>query len=168
MASSNRARAATHPAPGNGPAWRIRPAVESDVDRLRALVAGCGLPEAGVGEQLEGFAVAVVAGRIVGVAGLERHGGHGLLRSVAVEPEWRGRGVADALVADRLRRAREEGMPAVHLLTTTASGWFARLGFRAVPRSEVPDAVRRSEEFAAICPDTAVVMVRDLEKERHP
>jgi N-acetylglutamate synthase-like GNAT family acetyltransferase len=131
-------------------------------------VASCGLPEAGVGEQLEGFAVAVASGRIVGAAGLERHGRHGLLRSVAVEPEWRGRGVAKALVADRVQHARAAGMPAVHLLTTTASGWFAQLGFRAVPRSAVPEAVRRSEEFAAICPDTAVVMVRHLVKESHP
>jgi amino-acid N-acetyltransferase len=106
--------------------------------------------------------VAVWDGRIVGVAGLERHERQGLLRSVAVDPGWRGRGVAGALVADRLERASADGLETVYLLTTTVPDWFARRGFRAVPRSEVPEAVRRSSEFAQVCPESAVVMVRRL------
>jgi GNAT superfamily N-acetyltransferase len=44
------------------------------------------------------FVVREDDGRVVGVAGLELHGEDGLLRSVAVDPDYRGQGLAAALV----------------------------------------------------------------------
>jgi amino-acid N-acetyltransferase len=108
------------------------------------------------------FVVREDDGRVVGVAGLEVHGEHGLLRSVAVEPAYRGQGLAAALVEAVVARARLLELREVFLLTTTASDYFPRLGFKECARDAVPDAVRESWEFRSGCPKTAVVMVRPV------
>jgi arsenite methyltransferase len=140
----------------------LRSARASDLVALRTLLRGADLPEAGVSGELDGFVVAEDAGVLVGAAGLEVHGKAGLLRSVVVAEAWRGRGLGAVLAEDRLRRARELGLGQVYLLTTTASSWFPRLGFVEVERDSVPDQVRSSQEFAEVCPVSAVVMAVDL------
>jgi len=44
------------------------------------------------------------------------------------------------------------------LLTTTAADFFAALGFSRVPRDAAPPAVRATEQFARLCPESAVLM----------
>ena len=56
------------------------------------------------------FVVREDDGRVVGVAGLELHGEDGLLRSVAVDPDYRGQGLAAALVEAVLQRAARVGL----------------------------------------------------------
>ena len=57
-----------------------------------------------------------------------------------------------------LSHARERGLGAVYLLTTTAEGYFPRFGFARITREEVPDPVQASVEFREACPASAVVM----------
>jgi arsenite methyltransferase len=145
-------------------AAHVRPVTEAEREAVAALLEAAGLPADGVGDQFEaGFVVAEADGGIVGVAGMEIYGANGLLRSVAVAPAWRGRGVGEALVQERMAYATSRSLRAVFLLTTTAPAWFTKLGFAAVARDDVPAEVRRSPEFAGICPSTAAVMVRRLE-----
>ena len=99
----------------------------------------------------------------MGAAGVEVYGGAGLLRSVAVDPDWRGRGLGQRLTEERLRWAAARGLGTVYLLTTTAAGFFPRLGFAPVARDEVPPEVRGSLQFAGVCPSTAAVMALRLE-----
>jgi amino-acid N-acetyltransferase len=147
------------------PAWTIGPAAPGDLAATRALVAAAGLPEEGLEDQFPAAFVAARAdGLLIGTAGLESHGPHGLLRSLAVAPPYRGRGLGEALVRDRLARARELGLASVHLLTTTAAGFFERLGFRAMERAAVPPEIRATRELAAICPETASVMAREVHR----
>jgi amino-acid N-acetyltransferase len=101
-------------------------------------------------------------GRVVGVAGLEVHGEDGLLRSVAVDPDYRGQGLAASLVEAAMQRARRLRLRSVYLLTTTARDYFARRGFADCPRDEAPDAIRESWEFRAGCPSTAAFMKRPV------
>jgi GNAT superfamily N-acetyltransferase len=86
------------------------------------------------------------------------YGESGLLRSVAVAPEWRGSGIGRTLVDRVLDEGRAAGIREVYLLTTTAEQYFPRLGFQCVDRDCVPAAVRASAEFTGACPDSAVVM----------
>lgn len=146
-------------------AARVRPAVATDLDAVLTLLADCELPVDGVADQFEdGYVVSESAdGRVDGVAGLEVYGGYGLLRSVAVAPAARGRGLAAALVADRIEWARARGLRAVYLLTTTAASWFADRSFSVVDRDAVPASVRRSPEFSDLCPASAIVMEQRLE-----
>ncbi|HEX2168153.1 MAG TPA: arsenic resistance N-acetyltransferase ArsN2 [Longimicrobiales bacterium] len=137
----------------------IRPAVSADLMGVEALLRASDLPFEGVAEQFEdGYVVSVVDDDIVGVAGLEVYGAYGLLRSIAVAPEWRGRGVADALVNDRVEWSAARGLRAVYLLTTSAAGYFGDRGFEVVDRDAVPASIRRSAEFSDICPATATAM----------
>ena len=108
------------------------------------------------------FVVREDDGRVVGVAGLEVHGEDGLLRSVAVDPAYRGQGLAGRLVAAVLDRAALLRLRDVYLLTTIAGGFFARHGFVACPRDAAPAAIQASWEFRAGCPATAVFMKRPV------
>ena len=134
----------------------LRPARDEDLDAIRALAARAELPVEGVADQFPGgYVVAARDGANVGCAGLEVHGSAGVLRSVVVAPGERGTGLGIALTADRLVAARERGLDAVYLLTTTAADFYDRFGFRPFPRAEVPEEVARCPEFASICPSSA-------------
>lgn len=119
---------------------------------------GCGNPTA-LADQ---FGPNYVVEDGAGVAGIEKHGRYGLLRSVAVAPGARGKGVAQRLVRDRLEWAASEGLVAVYLLTTTAEAYFVKLGFERVAREDVPAEIRASREFASMCPASSVVMRREV------
>jgi amino-acid N-acetyltransferase len=108
------------------------------------------------------FVVREDDGRVVGVAGLEVHGEDGLLRSVAVDPAYRGQGLAARLVETVRDRAALLKLRNLYLLTTTASGFFARRGFAECPRDAAPAAILASWEFRAGCPATAVFMKRPV------
>jgi protein-tyrosine-phosphatase/N-acetylglutamate synthase-like GNAT family acetyltransferase len=141
---------------------RLRAAAPYDHDGVVALLGAAGLPLAGVPPALDGFLVAERGAELAGVAGLERYGDVGLLRSVAVSPAERGTGVGRALVERVLSDARKAGVGSVFLLTTTADRWFPRLGFSPVDRTALPDALGASEELRGACPASAVAMHRSL------
>jgi amino-acid N-acetyltransferase len=137
----------------------IRPAAAGELEWAAAFVAAAGLPADGLGDQFPGaYRILEADGQRVGLAGLERYGGSGLLRSVAVAEGWRGTGAGALLVADSLARAREAGLAAVYLLTTTADRWFPRFGFRAVARAALPGELAAAPEVAGGCPASATAM----------
>ncbi len=140
----------------------LRLADQRDEAAVHALLTQSSLPVDGVSEALLGFIVAEDHGTIVGVAGIERCGSgeHALLRSVAVTPAWRNRGLGRKLVARALAEAEARGVSAMYLLTTTAEGYFPSFGFAVTPREEVPDDVRNTGEFKSVCPVSATVMKR--------
>ncbi len=143
-------------------ALQIRPAWAEDWPALRQLLQTCGLIETGVAAQLDRVRVATWQGRIVGMALLERYAEGGLLRSVAVEPAWQGRGIGRRLVDVMLEEARREGLSQVFLLTETAADFFARLGFVPVTREKVPASVRAAPQFTYLCPISSQVMCHIL------
>ena len=138
----------------------LRPMGPEDLDRVLDLLREASLPLQGVAEQPDAYIVAESAGEIAGVAGIERYGRNGLLRSVAVSPAWRGRGLGGALTEEILATAERESLEAVYLLTESAADFFPRYGFRRIGRSEVAEGVRASAEFAELCPASSIVMVR--------
>ena len=141
----------------------IRPARAEDRDAVAALLEAAALPPDGLDEQFgEAYAGAVADGRVVGAAGVEVYGDAGLLRSVAVDAAWQGHGLGRRLTEERLRWATARGLDSVYLLTTSAAGYFPRLGFAPAAREEVPAAVRGSLQFASVCPSTAAVLALRL------
>jgi len=138
----------------------IRPARSGDLAGIERLLTAAHLPLAGVAEALQGFVVAESDGAIVGTAALELCRDNALLRSVAVAPEWRSRGLGRALVTRVIADAEAQGIRALYLLTTTAEHYFPSFGFQQIAREEVPSAVQATEEFAGACPASAVVMCR--------
>lgn len=142
--------------------FHLRPARPEDLAPTLALLASACLPVAGVEQAFERFVVAEHGERIIGVAGLEVYGTDGLLRSVAVAEEWRGRGLGGALTGEILARAARDGLAAVYLLTETAEAFFPRYGFRRIGREDASEHVRASPEFTELCPSSSAVMVRRL------
>ena len=141
---------------------RIRPATEADLPRVEQLLADSSLPLTGVREALKDFVVAEAGGDLVGVAGLEVCCDDALLRSVAVRPEWRSKGVGRALVTRAISDAEARGLRALYLLTTTAERYFPTFGFKQITREQVPEDVRKTDEFTTACPASATVMRRTV------
>jgi amino-acid N-acetyltransferase len=136
----------------------IGAAAASDGPEIEQLLTRCRLPLDGFRACLPDVVVARDAGRIVGCAALEVYGDGVLLRSVAVDEAYRGRGLGEALTEEALVLARSKGATAAYLLTTTASAFFPRFGFERIDRDAVPDDVRQSIEFTGACPSSAIVM----------
>ena len=140
----------------------IRPADATDWNAIAALLQDCLLPLEGAEEHLHAYSVAVVDGSVVGAAGLEVYGGAALLRSVAVAPAWRGQGIAHALVDAVQAEAHKRNVKTLHLLTTTASSYFSKLGFLSATRDDAPSSLKASAEFRGACPTSAACMFREL------
>lgn len=141
-------------------AAELRAARPADLPRIEQLLTAAQLPLAGVAASLPGFIVAEADGAIVGTAALEVCCDNALLRSVAVAPEWRSRGLGRALVTRVVADAESRGLRALYLLTTTAEHYFPSFGFREIARADVPLDVQGTEEFRSACPTSAVVMCR--------
>ncbi|MGH7585256.1 MAG: arsenic resistance N-acetyltransferase ArsN2 [Gemmatimonadales bacterium] len=141
----------------------VRPAEARDLTWARELLTQASLPTQGLEDQFpRAYAVLEEDGKSVGLAGLERYGRFGLLRSVAVSPRQRGSGGGSALVSDRLAAAGADGVESVFLLTTTADRWFPRFGFRPVERASLPPEIAASPEASVACPDGAAVLRLDF------
>src|SRR6478752_105558 len=102
----------------------LRRASARDLSGVEDLLAKTKLPRGGVDALIDSFIVAEDDGRLIGVAGVERHGAYGLLRSVAVDPEAQGRGLGRALVERLIAESNENGIAELYLLTTTAEKYF--------------------------------------------
>jgi len=138
---------------------RLRPATADDLAAVEAIVCGAALPPDGLQDQFPAaYAVAELDGVIIGAAGLEQYGDAGLLRSVVVLDSWRGRGVGEALVRERLKLAASQGVKHVYALTTTAAGYFPRIGFVPADRAAAPAGIQGSPQFASICPSSAAFL----------
>jgi N-acetylglutamate synthase-like GNAT family acetyltransferase len=142
---------------------KIRAAEVGDSERIDELLRQNDLPTDGVRGMLGGFLVAEDGEDIVGVAGIERCGEFGLLRSVAVDEKWRGHGVARRLVDRLIETSRAQSLIGLYLLTTTAEGYFPNFGFQTTSRDAVPDPVRATDEFQHACPASATVMALSLQ-----
>jgi amino-acid N-acetyltransferase len=140
----------------------IEPADPVALQAVCSLLERSNLPTEGLAEHFATALVAKIGERIVGSAALELHGTSALLRSVAVEEPFRRQGIGRRLTYAALDLAKRTRVGAVYLLTTTAEEFFAELGFRRIPRSEVPEPVQQSVEFASACPVTATVMMISL------
>ena len=147
----------------------LRPATAADLPAVERLLAASNLPTDDVAalfaERAGDFVVAddpERGGELAAVAGLEVCCDDALLRSVAVRPEWRARGLGRELVRRVVCDAEARGLRAMYLLTTTAEHYFPRFGFATVPRDTLPAAIRANAQFHSACPASAVAMARPL------
>lgn len=131
---------------------------EDDLPRIEHLLRANGLPSEDLATSPVHLFLGYDAGELVGVGGIERYGTDALLRSVVVPDELRGRGYGEALYREIESRAREEGAEGLYLLTTTAAGFFAGLGFETIDRASAPEPIRETAEFRELCSSEATCM----------
>ena len=101
-------------------------------------------------------------GILCAVGGLEIRDGQALLRSVAVKKEWQGTGLGKKLVAQIEKAAGQSGIRSLYLLTTTASGFFQSLGYSIIHRDDFAEPLKKTAQFAGLCPVSAVCMKKEL------
>ena len=141
----------------------IRPAARTDIATAVRLLEAAGLPVDDIDSKEPGaFLAAAVGDTMVGFIGLEQFGSVGLLRSLIVEPSFRGTGLGRVLVAALESHAGDRGVSELWLLTIDADQWFARLNYVVRERDDAPGSIRSTEEFSGLCPDDAVLMSKTL------
>jgi amino-acid N-acetyltransferase len=132
-------------------------------DSIVQLLSVAKLPVEDLPLSLDNFSVALNDEKeVIGVAGLEIYADYGLLRSLAVKPEYRGQGVANRLLSITERSASLNNVKAIYLITETASAYFGQKGYITVARMQVPDEIKVSSEFSYVCPASAIVMKKEL------
>ena len=136
----------------------ITPARAEDLEGIKALLLASDLPTAGVDDHWKTFLIARDGDRMVGCGGAEAYQFAALIRSVAVESEYRSHGIGRRLVRQLLDRLASRGLREFYLLTTTAEAWFRKRGFKTIDRDEVHPQLLSSREFQDACPSTAVCM----------
>lgn len=144
-------------------AVRIETASAPDLESIRRLLESADLPHVDLPPAcLEMFLYAKSGEDLVGVIGLEAYEQMGLVRSLAVAPSHRGRGIASSLLAEAETLARRHGMRTLYGLTETIEPLLLRRGYRRVARDEAPEAIRETAEFRTLCPMTAVLLTKTL------
>ena len=155
---------------GSAAGITIRKAIIGDVGRIQSLVnhyaskeTMLGLSLSEIYDQIRDFTVAEGPRRaLIGVCAL-----HVIwddlaeIRSLAVDPKIRRRGVGRALVEHCIEEARGLQIPKVFALTYQAE-FFRRIGFERVDKSELPHKVWRDclkcSKFPH-CDETAVLKI---------
>ena len=126
----------------------VRRAKVGDVERLYQIISyyaarGDMLPKTldQLYNRVRSFNVADVNGEVVGCAALHiTWADLAEVVSVAVHPDFQGRGLGRRLVLPLLDEAQHLGIPTVFTLTLQAS-FFSKLGFREVPKLHLPHKI---------------------------
>lgn len=137
-------------------------ASHTDLAEVLSLLEHSRLPKAGVAENIQNFILALEQEKLVGCAGLEIYGDAGLLRSVAIAPQYQRQGLGLRLTQGILDLAEHHHLTSVSLLTETAKDYFPRFGFVEVSRQALPESLKDSAEFKGACPDSATAMMLTL------
>jgi len=142
----------------------VMPARRGDMGELRGLLERVELPAEDAPDDAAGsFFILRNENGVVGCVALDVFGDDAILRSLAVDVEWRGAGYGWMLADAVITEARHRGVRRIYLLTETASDFFAaKHGFRVVDRSTVSTAVEASPTFQRSTDSKFVAMRLDL------
>ncbi|MCB4768434.1 arsenic resistance N-acetyltransferase ArsN2 [Ancylobacter sp. Lp-2] len=108
------------------------------------------------------FSFRTLGGTLVGYGGFEVHGDDVLLRSILVKEEARGRGIGRNIALLLMSRAFEAGARQAWLLTTSASPFFEKIGFKVTARDKAPAAIAATPQAVALCPASAPLLTRRI------
>jgi amino-acid N-acetyltransferase len=140
----------------------IRRGESIDMPAVLALLQSAGLPISDLTSAQQLQLWVLKSNALQGVIALEHFGTEALLRSLAVAPEYRQRGLGRELVARLEHDAHADGIKQLVLLTETAGPFFRGLGYQVIDRQSVSEALKQSAEFRSLCPASAVCMSKTL------
>jgi N-acetylglutamate synthase-like GNAT family acetyltransferase len=127
-------------------AVEIRPAARQDVRQMVAVLDGCDLRSEDICADDTFYLVATLDDRIVGTVGIENAAGSAvLLRSLAVLPELRSKGIGARLMSEITSQARTSART-IYLFSTGAGDYYQARGYVEVPVDEVVSAVGRTPQ----------------------
>ena len=142
----------------------MRPAQRADMPAVRECLATAGLHDEVARDDLApSFYVLRNERGVAGTVALEVVGDDAILRSLAVDPEFRGAGYGWMLADMAVSQARWRGVRRIYLVTASASDFFAaKFGFRVVDRSTIAKQVASHEAFGRPVSSQLVAMRLDL------
>ena len=131
---------------------RAEGAQPHDLPVVLELLRRADLPAEGVADHFRNFVVVRDDACVVGAAGLEVCGEDGLLRSVVVDPAFRGPGLGGLLLEGAPDLARRSELKDLYLLTTTAREYFRDTASRTAHASWPRPAFARAGSSARAAP----------------
>ena len=144
---------------------QYRLADNNDLTQIISLLSGSGLPISDIATSRIDFIIATNSeNTIIGCIGVEQFDSHALLRSFAVNKEYRNLQIGTGLYNRLLSYSAQSGILELHLLTTTAERYFASKGFISSKRENVPDSIKTTTEFTSICPSSSAYMSLRIDK----
>ncbi len=141
---------------------QIEKAQPEDLDSIILLMKKQKLVSEEIKEHLENFYVIKYENEIIGCAGIEHYEDVGLLRSVAIDTRFQGKGLGKKIVSKMLSVAQEKGIVYLYLLTDTAENFFKRFSFKIISRNKVDKRIKQTYEYSTGCEETAIVMIKKL------
>ncbi len=137
----------------------------TDKQEVLDLLTGAELPvEDLIDETLQNFMIARDTDNIIiGVVGIEMFQEDGLLRSLAVQPAYRGKGLGSQLTRKIESFARSNGIKTLYLLTMTAADFFPKFDYQVIQRDQAPPSIQKTAEFNNLCPVSAVCLYKSLD-----
>lgn len=144
--------------------YSLRPATESDAPAIRQIISA--VHNNPLGLDWHRFVIATDGqGRLVGCGQVKLHNDGSLeLASIAVQPGWRGRGIARAIIEHLL-----QGYPGRLYLTCRSElgPMYRKFGFESVQLAELPPYFKRIRRAVSLFnkishrPDNLLVMRRN-------
>ncbi|MGO4441390.1 GNAT family N-acetyltransferase [Rhizobium sp. RAF56] len=124
---------------------------------IRAALSASGLPVDDLDEPGRSYFQLVDSeDGLVGYSGLEAAAGDFLLRSMVILPSFRSKGYGRRLT--QMTITRTPSASEVYLATTNAAPFFESVGFRAVERDQVPQAILSTRQLSGLRPVSATIM----------
>lgn len=125
---------------------KIEQATLGDIPSVHRLLVNCDLSTLEVLDLGTVYFVARLGEKTVGVCGLEFDGESALLRSVAVDNDARGQGIAKALIDAALQDLRRRRIRALYLFSKDTGAYFEKLGWVEVPVGEAAASLRQAPQ----------------------
>lgn len=135
-----------------------RTAEVSELSEIIILLDNNNLPTADISSSDIKLFVGDYNNSIIGVIGIEIYSRIGLLRSLAVDDNFKNLNIGKTLVINLLSYCKQNYIESLYLLTETAERYFEKFGFITIDRSIVPETIKQSKEYKEICPVSAVIM----------
>ena len=143
----------------------IREAIKDDLKVIKSLLDNASLPSVDIEKHLLTFFVLENLNNVIGTIGMELYGDTALLRSLAIQKDYRNKGHGEELYSALISKAKKMNVNSIYLLTETAEGFFSTEGFQKIAREEVPPSIKQTNEYSTLCPEGAVCMVKELNEE---
>jgi len=120
--------------------YLLRQALESEARKITDLIHSVGINPTGL--DWRRFIVAVdSSGEVLGCGQIKSHGREiRELASIAVRPEWRGRGIARSVIDKLLESAQK---PLYLMCMANMGGMYEKFGFLPVTRADLPKYFQR-------------------------
>jgi amino-acid N-acetyltransferase len=143
----------------------IREAIKDDLKAIKSMLDSASLPSVDIDKHLLNFLVLEKSGTLTGTIGMELYGNTALLRSLAIQKDYRNKGHGKELYSALISKAKKKNVNNIYLLTETAEEFFSKRGFQKIARESVPLAIKQTHEYSALCPEGAVCMIKKLNED---